>query len=431
MIEFWLGGALLLALAALFLLFPGVFLRTRVGLSQAQSNRDWYERRKTELAADILSVDADLLQDARVRLLEDSDGDSSGAEAAAETRHKPQSLALGLWLPLALLALACYWQLGAAPDVRLAQSLQEFSAEGNEADYRRVMLMVEERAAQRPENQHYQAMLGRFYMNAGDYGRAKAVYMKLSEQAPGDASALALAAQASFLAADRQLDGDSQVLAERALSVDPHQRTALGLLGMVAYEKGQFQAAISYWRRLLVMEDPASESAQMIQGVIARAEAGLAATGDTVAVSPHSVQSSEPAGTGNTVAVSPHSEQSSEPAGTGGAGVSIRLELAAGADAAATDTVFVFARNPAVQSRMPVAVQRLTVAQLPLTLRLDDSNSMAGQLISQLELVNILARVSPSGQAGAQFTTLQAELSALQPDGGEQVHQLVLKPPAN
>jgi cytochrome c-type biogenesis protein CcmH len=412
MIEFWLGGALLLALAALFLLFPGVFLRTRVGLSQAQSNRDWYERRKTELAADILSVDADLLQDARVRLLEDSDGDSSGAEAAAETRHKPQSLALGLWLPLALLALACYWQLGAAPDVRLAQSLQEFSAEGNEADYRRVMLMVEERAAQRPENQHYQAMLGRFYMNAGDYGRAKAVYMKLSEQAPGDASALALAAQASFLAADRQLDGDSQVLAERALSVDPHQRTALGLLGMVAYEKGQFQAAIGYWRRLLVMEDPASESAQMIQGVIARAEAGLAATGDTVAVSPHSVQSSEPAA-------------------SDGAGVSIRLELAAGADAAATDTVFVFARNPAVQSRMPVAVQRLTVAQLPLTLRLDDSNSMAGQLISQLELVNILARVSPSGQAGAQFTTLQAELSALQPDGGEQVHQLVLKPPAN
>lgn len=262
------------------------------------------------------------------------------------------------------------------------------------------MLMVEERAGQRPGNLHYQAMLGRFYMNGGDYGRAKALYSALAQQSPGDASALALAAQASFLAAGRELDNDSQVLAERALSVDPHQRTALGLLGMVAYEKGQFQAAISYWRRLLAMEDPTSESAQMIQGVIARAESAL----------------------GGELAAAP----APGAAASGGAGVSIRLALAAGVEAAATDTVFVFARNPAVQSRMPVAVERLTVAQLPLTLRLDDSNSMAGQLISELALVNIVARVSPSGQAGAEFATLQAEISGLQPDGGEQVHQLRL-----
>jgi cytochrome c-type biogenesis protein CcmH len=239
--------------------------------------------------------------------------------------------------------------------------------------------------------------------------------VRLAEQAPGDASALALAAQASFLAADRELDQDSQMLAERALSVDPHQRTALGLLGMVAYEKGQYQAAIGYWQRLLVMEDPTSESARMIQGVIARAESALAGTGDVAVASAHSTDTagrSEPAA-----------------ATASGSGVSIRLQLAAGVDANPTDTVFVFARNPAVQSRMPVAVQRLTVAQLPLSVRLDDSNSMAGQLISELELVNIVARVSPSGQAGAQYATLQAELSALQPDGGEQVHQLVLMPP--
>jgi cytochrome c-type biogenesis protein CcmH len=78
-----------------------------------------------------------------------------------------------------------------------------------------------------------------------------------------------------------------------------------------------------------------------------------------------------------------------------------------------------------------VAVERLTVAQLPVTLRLDDSNSMAGQLISGLTLVNIAARVSPSGQAGEQYATLRAELSGLQPDAGEQVHQLLLMPPAD
>jgi len=401
--EFWAGSALLLGLAAVFLLFPALFLRARKVASQADSNRDWFERRKVELSADTGSPAPELLKDAQLRVLQDAAG--SDADAPVHSDSRPTTLALALLLPLALLVAALYWQLGAAPDVQLARNLQGFSADSGEEDYRALMLMVEDRAGQRPDNLHYQAMLGRFYMNAADYGRAKTLYVRLAEQVPGDASALALAAQASYLAADRQLDNDSQLLAEQALSVDPHQRTALGLLGMVSYEKGQYQAAISYWRRLLVMEEPESSGAQMIAGVIARAEAALAGEVAPPASAPAPVNT--------------------------GAGISVRLELAAGSEVAPTDTVFLFARNPAVQSRMPVAVQRLTAAELPVTLRLDDSNSMAGQLISQLEQVTIVARVTPGGQPGEEFATLQGELSALQPDTSEQVHRLLLEPLAN
>ncbi len=408
MIEFWAGSALLLGLAAVFLLFPTVFLRARKVGNQADSNRDWFERRKLELSVDIGADDGDLLRDAQLRMLEDAAGSS---DAAAERQDSsPVTLALALLLPLALLVAVMYWQLGAAPDVQLARTLEGFTGDSSEEDYRALMLMVEERAGQRPDNLHYQAMLGRFYMNAGDYGRARTLYVKLAQQVPGDASALALAAQASYLAADRELDDDSQLLAERALSVDPHQRTALGLLGMASYEKGQYQAAISYWRRLLVMEDPDSSSAQMIAGVIARAEGALA---------------------GVDVAANPHAAPAAPAAVDNSAGISVRLELAAGSEAAPTDTVFLFARNPALQTRMPVAVQRLTVAELPITLRLDDSNSMAGQLISQLAQVTIVARVTPGGQPGEEFATLQGELSALKPDTSEQVHRLLLEPLAN
>jgi cytochrome c-type biogenesis protein CcmH len=203
------------------------------------------------------------------------------------------------------------------------------------------------------------------------------------------------------------------MLAERALSIDPHQRTALGLLGMAAYENAQYQAAIGYWQRLLVMEDPQSSSAQMIEGVIARAQAALA--GDGAGASPHMAA----AGTGQ--------PEPADTTATAGAGIQLRLELAPGSEVNGSDTVFIFARNPAVESRMPVAVQKLTVAQLPLTLRLDDSNSMAGQKLSELKQVIVVARVSPSGRPDAQSASYQAELGPLQPAADGTVHALVLR----
>ena len=49
---------------------------------------------------------------------------------------------------------------------------------------------------------------------------------------------------------------------------------------------------------------------------------------------------------------------------------------------------------------MPIAVQRLTGAQLPVTLRLDDSNSMAGQKLSAASSVIVAVQVSRSGRPG-------------------------------
>ena len=432
MTEFWLGAAALLALSALFLLFPRFFLRDRRVQDQAQSNRDWFETRRAELAQQA-HEDPDLLEDARLRILEGAGagdtaagdpgaghpaaGDTAAADAGA---GHPAAADAGLNIPvlaalLLALALGLYWQLGAGPDVRLAQALESISPDSSEADYRRLMLQVEDRAAQRPDNLHYQGILGRFYMNEADYGRARELYENLAKEAPGDAGARALAAQASYLAAGRVLDQDSQLLAEQALSIDPHQRTALGLLGMAAYESGEYQAAITYWRRLLVMEDPDSSATQMIQGVIARAEAALAGA---PADDPHRAA---PA-----LAVRPDAQAQKEQPATTSLGVTVRLELAADIAANPGDTVFVFARNPAVQSRMPVAVKRLTAAQLPLTLRLDDAASMAGQKISELEQVLIIARLSPSGQPTEAAATAQTQLGPLAPDDGSSTHALVL-----
>jgi cytochrome c-type biogenesis protein CcmH len=77
------------------------------------------------------------------------------------------------------------------------------------------------------------------------------------------------------------------------------------------------------------------------------------------------------------------------------------------------DTLFVFAR--AVNgSRMPLAVLRKQVKDLPLRFTLDDSLAMSpAAKLSGAASVVVGARISKSGKAGAQEGDLQGHLPAV------------------
>ena len=76
-----------------------------------------------------------------------------------------------------------------------------------------------------------------------------------------------------------------------------------------------------------------------------------------------------------------------------------RLSPDVAANAAAEDTVFVFARA-SHGPRMPLALVRAKVKDLPLEFGLDDSQAMMPQMkLSGFESVEIVARVSKSGMA--------------------------------
>jgi cytochrome c-type biogenesis protein CcmH len=77
----------------------------------------------------------------------------------------------------------------------------------------------------------------------------------------------------------------------------------------------------------------------------------------------------------------------------------VSLAPALAAQVLPTDTVFVFARN-AQGPRMPLAVQRARVSDLPLNFKLDDSLAMSpGTKLSDASEVRIEARISRSGSA--------------------------------
>ncbi|MFN2328465.1 MAG: c-type cytochrome biogenesis protein CcmI [Chromatocurvus sp.] len=397
MTLFVTGCVILLALAALFVLRPGRRGRVR---EVSEANMDWYALRLQELERD---GDDTLVEDARLRMLEDmpaEDQESSTRNHLGVTGAARRLPPLLLWIPVVITAAVLYWQLGSAGDVAISQRLTALDENTADVDIDALMKTIESRLDARPDNQGYLALLGRYYMSRENYPEAEQAYRTLAEKAPTDSRAAAMAAQASYLTAGRRLTPDAQLLAERALSIDPMQRTALGLLGMAAFEQSQFRAAINYWQRLREIEDPGSPGAEMLDDVIATARSRLG--GDEVAPVAPTGRADDTAG-------------ASETPGDGGVALLVRIERPVGGNIADADTVFVLARGAESQSRMPIAVQRLRGADLPATVRLDDSNSMAGQTLAGAGSLRVFVQVSPDGAPGAEnasFTGVSEPLTA-------------------
>jgi cytochrome c-type biogenesis protein CcmH len=91
--------------------------------------------------------------------------------------------------------------------------------------------------------------------------------------------------------------------------------------------------------------------------------------------------------------------------------VSVALDPALAAQTTPETTVFIY--DKAVSGPpMPLAAQKVRVADLPVTLTLDDSMAMMPQMrLSAFPQVTVGARISRSGQAMPQSGDLEGEVS--------------------
>lgn len=338
----------------------------------------WYKMRQTELQRDSQvtgagSEDVEMLeQELQLSLVENASGTSAGIDNPPVSSIKLASALTALML---IFSFFTYHQYGGYQDVILSQALDEVAPEEDAIE--NLISQVEKRVSQRPENIHYWNILGRYYTSVSRYDDAVDAFDHLLTLVPEDASVMAQAAQADYLAGGRTLSPRAQQLALDSLKLEPGQSTALGLLGMAFFEAGEFAFAIEFWQRLLRTSTAQGEPSQVIERAISRARSMLASQG------------SSPAVPGMDIAVQ----------------VQLSLPVGGGIDPSAT--VFVFARSP--DFPMPLAVQRMTVADLPATIRLSDAQSMTPQAtISAGGDVRITARISPSGAPGAESATHEA-----------------------
>ena len=253
------------------------------------------------------------------------------------------------------------------------------------------------------------SMLGRSYHALDQPAKAAEAFAKVIALRPKDANALADYADAVAVRNGRKLEGEPAAVIEKALALEPDNLKALLLAGTVAFNKEDYAAAVRHWDRAVRVGPPDSILTQQ-----ARSAAAEARERGKLPPAEPSAQAAAPTGS----AAARNSAQIT---------VNVSLSPAIKAQAAPDDTVFVFAR-PAQGSRMPLALVRKQVKDLPARIVLDDSTAMSPSTkLSSAQSVIVGARVSKSGQAMPAPGDLEG-LSEPVGVGGSPVQLVIAKP---
>ena len=378
MIDFWLFAVLLLLVALGFLLIP--VLRAR----RAQTEEDrtalnvaLYEERLAELQGqfDAGTLTAEQFEAGHAEgareLLEDTQGE--GQERVSRIgRALPVTLAL--LLPLLGFGLYLHW--GASDKVELARELQH-----PPTDLADMIQRLERSVKAQPDSSESWYFLARAYMAQERFQEASDSFAKAVELAGREPGLLGLQAQAQFFANDKRWNDSMQALVDEALAADPAEPTTLGLVGIAAFEKGDYASARAYWERLLAALPPQDPTREAIQ------------SGIRTAIERGGLQAQSP---GNDAA-----GLNADPSAAVELRVRVSLAESLRDKVAPTDSVFIFARALSGPP-MPLAVKRLTVADLPAEVSLSDTDAMLPQLkLSLHPQVELVVRVSRAGDATA------------------------------
>ena len=307
-------------------------------------------------------------------------------EAVAEAPRvwgASRKTALSVALCVPVFALLAYTSLGnfeaLSPPAVAAAPEAEVSTE-------QVAAMVEtlaKRMAERPDDPVGWALLANAYSALQRFPEASRAYARAIALSPDNAQLLADHADVLAMMQGRSADGEPTRLVEQALQIDPNNLKALALAGSGAFERKDFAKAVAYWSKARQLAPPESEFAVNLDRSLAKARkaapnvAPAAATG------------------ANATALRAASTPSAMSAVAG----RVSLAPALAARAAPTDTVFIFARA-AEGPRMPLAILKRQVSELPVSFTLDDSMAMAPEMkLSKFGAVVVGARISKSGQA--------------------------------
>lgn len=405
MTLFWTLCAVLLLVAMLFVVWPlwrkssfnndvlrdaanlGILrdqsTELEVDLQNGLLTQDAYEQGKRELQGRLLD---------EVKITD---------QPVKPPRNPAKILAMVMVVLLPLFTVLLYLQLGTPKALLPGAAL---SAEENDA-----LITTEEGLRElqsdlesNPENPHGWYKLASSYIQMKRYLEAANAYEQLVKQVPDEAQIWSNYADVYAMAHGKSLqNAEVAKFLSQALDIDPNNITALALSGSAAMQRKDYVVAITQWQKMVSLLEPGSQEAQQFAGNIQEARNLLAA---------------EPGGK-QKLAQLPVADAPSIPA-TGNAAaitgmVSLSPELAG--KVKPDDIVFILARA-AQGPKMPLAVLRKQVKDLPMQFTLDDSMAMQPQMkLSGFEQVVVVARVSKSGSPMAQPGDFQGLTDVVKP----------------
>ncbi len=406
--------AVLMTAAALAFIIPTLVGKQKTGNAHTQRDqvnlavlRDQLRELDRDLAS--ATIDTDAYDSARreleQRVSEDVQPNLPVGKATAG--GSAQAIAVGVAVVLGATGLYAYLGKPAGLDpaqvIATVESPREFGPKEANAAIEQLAQLLKTQ----PENTEAWTMLARSLNAMHRYADASRAYKNLTMLVPNDAKLLTEYAGSVAMAQEASLQGEPEKILTRALAAEPSNTKALSLLGSAAFERGDYDAAISRWRNVLALAPADSEIVQVANDNIKEALAAAAAGNQPIlAKAPVAQQEiAQPPVEKSSVRTA---TMATEVAGT------VELDPALRSEVKDTDTVFVFARA-SEGPRFPLAVLRKQVKDLPFSFVLDDSMSMMPEArLSGFSSLVVNARISKSGSATAGVGDLEGSVSPVQ-----------------
>jgi cytochrome c-type biogenesis protein CcmH len=235
-----------------------------------------------------------------------------------------------------------------------------------------VVQQLEQRMVEQPGDVEGWLLLGRTYMQLQRFPDARRAYAAAVEVAPVAEAKLGLA-EADILIDRINLGGEAGRLVEEVVAEQPDNPKALFYGGMVALFRGDEPTARDRWEKVLALSPPDN-----VREILERQ---LAAFGDESAPVAAS-------------AVPPSTGASDDDSAVA---VNVTIDASLAGQVSGNDILFVLARRPGVPGP-PIAAVRVSASNFPTTLSISDANTMiAGNSLTGLSEVEIVARISKSG----------------------------------
>ena len=274
------------------------------------------------------------------------------------------------------------------PDAPILSRASEIMRGDDRSEMRALEGALVDRLAREGEDLNSWFVLAHLRMQLEDYQGAADAFEGLHDVAGPIADVDVAWAQARYRADGGEMTAATRAIIDRVLAERPDQPTMLELLAVDALHRGDYTAAVAHLTRVLRQSIPAAHRRELA-GILALARSRLPDDAEVVDADPP-------------------------------AGLSVSVSLGAFPNVDPGAPVFVIARDPDAP-RPPLAVRRLTVGDLPARIELTDADAMMpGRSLSDLDSLELLARVSLGGSPSARTGDLESEVTTGAP-GGEPV----------
>ena len=395
-ILFWALLLLMLLVAVVILIYPLLRARYTDAIAYKDSNLGLYDDKLAELETDLGEgrIDHEQYQLARQEIdrellldIPTESRENASIHYASQIKRQP-GLALMISVFLPMVALLVYMKLGmhASTDMQHAQAQAQVQTQqprqaGSLEDMTRSLA---QRLQQQGGSQEEWAMLGRAYKHLGQYMMSVEAFEQANKIAP-NAQLMIEQTESMALANSQRFTPEARALVMRALELEPDNLNVLWFAGVAEFQAGNYRSSIEHLSRLSDEAKKDPEVERSLRLYIDKARDQLLAAGEDIPT---------------TDEIMGASTVSSDVAASG-ANVQVKVDISSEVRSRFNpgDTVFVYAKA-AAGPKMPLAAQRLTLAQLPATVTLDDSMAMMeGMNMSAFGSVVISARVTTTGSA--------------------------------